>query len=332
MELSVVIPSYRSAGLVKRAIDSVIAEGVSPRNVIVVEDGVFDDTASVVAACPGTRLITLDRNRGAPHARNVGLQQVSTRCVMFLDADDYVENGLLRGLVGCLGDEGSDVAIGPWRYDGDGLRRDATRFPAALSNAEWIVGWTQLRFFPPCSVAWNTSSIRRLGGWDERLKKNQDGELMIRAFLRGLRVSVSHCGNGVYWQHASPHRVTGAKIDDFLHATALIFEQLEKWARSHAEGGFPQSYRVALGRYCCVTAWHAFANDRIESGMYWMAKARAYGFHAKGYNYKTRLLASCLGIRLSSKVRVRLEHSRAVWQRKVPKAQPHADVEAAAFP
>lgn len=332
MELSVVIPSYRSARLVKRAIDSAIAEGVPPQNIIVVEDGMFDDTARVVGTCQGVRLITLDSNLGAPHARNLGLEHVATRYVMFLDADDYVENGLLQGLVQVLEQEHSDVAIGPWRYDGDGLRRDRTRLPAKLSNAEWIFAWTQLRFFPPCSVAWNAESIRRLGGWDERLKKNQDGELMIRAFLKGLTVSVSDRGNGVYWQHASPHRVTSAKIDDLLHATALIFDQLERWAQSHAETEFPQNYRHALGRYCCVTAWHAFAYDRIESGLQWMAKARAYGFHAKGYNYKTRLLARCLGIRVSSKVRVRLEHSRAVLQRKVPRAQARADVEATAFP
>jgi glycosyltransferase involved in cell wall biosynthesis len=332
MELSVVIPCYRSARLVKRAIDSALAEGVSPGNIMVVEDGVFDDTVSVVSACQGVRLTSLDRNQGAPYARNLGLEHITTKYVMFLDADDYVENGLLRGLVDALEHEGTDVAIGPWRYDGEGLRRDQTRLPTKLSNAEWIIAWTRLRFFPPCSVVWNADSIRRLGGWDERLKKNQDGELMIRAFLKGAKVSISSCGNGVYWQHASPHRVTSAKVDDLLHATGLIFEQLEKWVSTQAEIDFPIHYRNELGRYCCVTAWHAFAYDRIESGRYWMAKARAYGFDARGYNYKTRFLAGCLGMRLSSKVRVRLEHSRAILQRKVPRAQVRADLEAVAIP
>lgn len=318
MELSVVIPSYRSSDLVKRAIDSAIAEGVAPGNIVVVEDGVFDDTARVVGACPGVRLITLETNQGAPHARNLGLADVTTPYVMFLDADDYVENGLLRGLVEALERDRSDVAMGPWRYDGDGHHSGALRVPQKLSNAEWILTWTQprLTFFPPCSVAWRADSIRRIGGWDERLKKNQDGELMIRAFLKGLAVSVTDRGNGVYWQHASPHRVTNARIDDFLHATAVIFAQLEAWAGSHAQQPFPESSRRALGRYCCVTAWHAFAHGRRQSGLEWMERARAYGFRRRGYNGKTSLLAAFLGVSLSSRVRVSLERSGALRKLK----------------
>lgn len=311
MELSVVIPSYRSAGLVRRAIDSALAEGVAPGNVIVVEDGVYDRTADVVRACPGVRLVTLPENRGAPHARNAGLENVRTRYVMFLDADDYVRDGLLRGLADVLAREGSDLAIGPWRYDGEGRGPGELRYPQALDNAEWIVAWTQPRmtFFPPCCVAWNADSLRRIGGWDGRLKKNQDGELMIRAFLRGLAVSVSHRGHGVYWQHASPHRVTNARIDDLLHATEIIVRQLDDWATPRDGQARPERHRSALGRYCCVTAWHAFAHDRRESGMQWMARARAYGFRGKGYNGKTALLATFLGVSLSSKARARFERS-----------------------
>lgn len=309
MELSVVIPSYKSDRLVRRAIESAIAEGVAPGNVIVVEDGAYDDTARVVAGCKGVRLVTLDRNRGAPHARNVGLGMVSTRYVMFLDADDYVENGLLPGLVQVLQREQSDVAIGPWRYYGEGLPLGVLRLPERRSNAEWIFSWTRLAFFPPCCVAWKADSLRRIGGWDERLKKNQDGELMIRAFLKGLNVSVSRVGQGVYWQHASPHRVTNAKIDDLLHATDIIFRQLEAWVDSHSKDEFPESSRNALGRYCCVTAWHAFAHDRKEIGRQWLEKARAYGFRNKGYNNKTTFLAAFLGVSLSSKARARFESS-----------------------
>lgn len=308
MELSVVIPSYRSADLIGRAIGSVLAEGIAPENVIVVEDGVFDRTADVVRSHEGVRLVSLQQNRGAPHARNTGLGQVSTRYVMFLDADDYVENGLLPGLVRALEEGAADVAMGPWRYDGEGFEHAPLRVPQRLATVEWISDWTQMRFFPPCCVAWNADALRRIGGWDERLRKNQDGELMIRAFLSGLEVAVSREGNGVYWQHGSPHRVTNARIDDFLHATGVIFSQLQAWADKQA-GSLPENDRKVLGRYCCVTAWHAFAHDRSRSGKEWLERARSCGFHSKGYNGKTAALANLLGIRLSSKIRFGLERA-----------------------
>ncbi|UGB38520.1 glycosyltransferase family 2 protein [Frateuria soli] len=305
MELSIVIPSYRSERTIKRTIDSAIAEGVPPGNIIVVEDGVFDDTARVVRACEGVQLVTLEKNRGAPAARNVGLDKVATEYVMFLDADDYVENGLLSGLVRVLEQENGDVAIGPWRYDGEGRPRGVARIPGKLSNDEWICHWVRPVFFPPCSVAWRTSSVRRIGAWDEQLRTNDDGEIMIRAFLKGLAVSVSSTGNGVYWQHPSPYRVSIAKIDDLLHATEVVFRQLEPWAGPGVRKDIRQSNRSALGRYCCVTAWNAFAHDRNEVGMKWRARARAYGFNARGYSYATSLLAAFLGIRLSSKLKDR---------------------------
>ena len=323
MELSVVIPAYRSAELIGRTIASVLAEGIAPDDIVVVEDGVFDRTADVVQRY-GARLVSLPQNRGAPYARNTGLRQVSTRYVMFLDADDYVENGLLRGLVQALDEGAADVAMGPWRYDGDGFERAPLRVPQPLGTTEWIAAWTQMRFFPPCCVAWNADSLRRIGGWDEQLKKNQDGELMVRAFLAGLKVAVSREGNGVYWQHGSPHRVTNARIDDFLHATSVIYGQLQTWADQQA-GNLSERDREMLGRYCCVTAWHAFAHDRNRSGIEWLERARACGFHSKGYNGKTAALATLLGIRLSSKIRFGLEragitHKINAWRRRASNA------------
>ena len=50
MDMSVVIPAYRSGHLVGRAVRSALDEGVDPHDIIVVEDGVTDDTADVVGA------------------------------------------------------------------------------------------------------------------------------------------------------------------------------------------------------------------------------------------------------------------------------------------
>ncbi|WP_424683477.1 glycosyltransferase family 2 protein [Frateuria sp. YIM B11624] len=311
MNLSVVIPAYRSERWVGRAIRSALAEGVADRNVIVVEDGVLDGTAQVVQAT-GARLTSLQRNGGAPHARNLGLAQVDTDYVMFLDADDYVENGLLAGLVGALERERADVAIGPWVYDGDGRERGMLRQPPALDNAERIFHWVMHAFFPPCCIAWRADAIRAIGGWDERLRKDQDGELVIRALIRDLKVAVSEQGNGVYWQHDSPHRVTKAQIKDVMYAADVVFAQLEGWVRSRIANGSAGDERVSLGRFCCKTAWVAYAYGDSAAGAKWSAKARELGFHNRGYNYRSALLASVLGIRISSRIKA---STRLVYRR-----------------
>lgn len=314
MDLSIVIPSYRSAEFVGRAIASALAEGVPPEHVIVVEDGVVDETASVVAAFEGVRLVTVRDNGGAPHARNLGLALVSTTYVMFLDADDYVENGLLRGLVEAASHSDSDLVIGPWVYEGEGRKRGIVRRPPDVPNDERIFHWLITAFFPPCCIAWKTESVRSIGAWDARLKKDQDGELMIRALVNGLRVGVSDAGNGVYWQHDSPFRVTRAKLDDVLYAAEVVFEQVEAWVSSHAEELMRNRLRVVLGRYCCKMAWVAFSYGGDDEGVRWVERARRFGFDSKGYNYRSSVLASFLGIRLASKIK---GHAGSLYRKRV---------------
>lgn len=304
IDLSVVIPSYRSERWVARAIGSVLAEGVAPDNVIVVEDGVFDGTADVVRA-HGVRLISLAQNGGAPRARNLGLAEVRTGHVMFLDADDYVENGLLAGLVEAMTQEDAQVAIGPWVYDGDGRERGVLRQPAVMDNGERIFHWMIHAFFPPCCIAWKTDGVRAIGGWDERLRKDQDGELMIRALISNLKVAVSEQGNGVYWQHDSPHRVTRAQIRDVMYSADIVFEQVERWVRRQRPRDGVNPYEKALGQACCKIAWVAFANGENALGARWSAKARSFGFGSKGYNTRSALLAAFLGIRMSSRLKAR---------------------------
>ncbi|MEI7035753.1 glycosyltransferase family 2 protein [Fulvimonas yonginensis] len=303
-KLSVVIPAYRSEQWVVRAIRSVLAEGAAPENVIVVEDGVFDGTAEVVRA-EGVRLLSTPQNRGAPRARNLGLAEVRTDYVMFLDADDYVEDGLLDGLVRALDNEGADVAIGPWVFDGEGRDRGMLRRPPHLDNGDRIFHWLIHAFFPPCCIAWRAEAVRAIGGWDERLRKDQDGELMIRALTGGLKVAVCEQGNGVYWQHDSPHRVTRAHIQDVMYAADIVFDRIERWVATQTDPAAISRYRHALGRVCCKTAWVAFAHGENALGARWSAKARAFGFDGKGYNARSSLLAAFLGMRISSRLKAR---------------------------
>ena len=311
-DLTIVIPSYRSERWVARAIGSALEEGALAQNLIVIEDGVFDGTANVVRGFEGVRLVSLEHNLGAPHARNLGLSMATTRYVMFLDVDDYVENGLLRGLVERLDQDHADLAIGPWRYDGTGSERRVLRVPVALDNGERIFRWKVSReFYPPCCVAWRAESLRAIGAWDEHLRKDQDGELVIRALTRGLRVAVSTAGNGVYWQHRSPHRVHHASSRHVMHAAEVTYRQIHDWVDACASPA-RERYRTELGRYCCKTAWIAYSRGDDEAGAQWSGRARKLGFSRRGYNTSSALLAALFGMRMSSRIKT---HGMSLYHR-----------------
>ncbi len=91
-QVSVVLPAYNSSHVLGRAIDSVIAQTVPTWELLVVDDGSTDDTATVLAQYRqelGDRLIVIrQRNGGAGTARNAGIDASSGEFIAFLDADD----------------------------------------------------------------------------------------------------------------------------------------------------------------------------------------------------------------------------------------------------
>src|SRR5437016_5112449 len=89
--ITTIIPAYRAAGTIGRALDSVFAQSCPPNEILVVDDGSPDDMAAAVR--PYGARVTLIRkaNGGAASARNLGLERARGELIAFLDADDYWE-------------------------------------------------------------------------------------------------------------------------------------------------------------------------------------------------------------------------------------------------
>lgn len=88
--VSVVIPTHRRPLLVKRAVQSALAQTLSQIEVIVVIDGPDQATREGLAAVDDPRLsvIELPTNQGCCAARNSGVAAAQARWVAYLDDDD----------------------------------------------------------------------------------------------------------------------------------------------------------------------------------------------------------------------------------------------------
>jgi glycosyltransferase involved in cell wall biosynthesis len=92
--VSVVIPCYRAASTIVRALNSVAAQSQIPYEVIVVDDASDDDTCKILRGLvkeygeSWLKVFFLEKNRGPASARNYGWEQASQPWVAFLDADD----------------------------------------------------------------------------------------------------------------------------------------------------------------------------------------------------------------------------------------------------
>jgi glycosyltransferase involved in cell wall biosynthesis len=92
--VSVIIPCYRCAKTLPRAIDSVAKQTLRPAQVILVDDGSGDETLEACYYLQATygsnwiNVIPLDTNQGVSFARNVAWDQATQAYIAFLDADD----------------------------------------------------------------------------------------------------------------------------------------------------------------------------------------------------------------------------------------------------
>lgn len=88
--VSVVIPTYQRPQLVKRAVESALKQTLNQIEVIVVIDGVHEETSKILATFEDTRLkvIELPTNQGSRAARNAGINAAVAEWIAFLDDDD----------------------------------------------------------------------------------------------------------------------------------------------------------------------------------------------------------------------------------------------------
>lgn len=92
--ISVVIPAYQAEKYISYTIRSAWAQTLPPDEIIVVDDGSTDRTASLAKAC-GARVIS-QKNGGVARARNVGVEAARNEWVALLDADDLWESEKLE--------------------------------------------------------------------------------------------------------------------------------------------------------------------------------------------------------------------------------------------
>lgn len=94
--ISVIIPLYNKERYIKRAICSVLNQSFGNFEIVVINDGSTDNSASIVESIDDTRIKLINqKNTGVSAARNKGIAESKYDFIAFLDADDeWKENHL----------------------------------------------------------------------------------------------------------------------------------------------------------------------------------------------------------------------------------------------
>ena len=111
--ISVIIPVHNGEAYLEKCIESIATQDYEELEILVINDGSTDATAEICSRLcmqyENLRVITLT-DLGVSVSRNRGLEQARGAYVMFVDADDRLRPGVLKGLYNILLETDSDMA------------------------------------------------------------------------------------------------------------------------------------------------------------------------------------------------------------------------------
>lgn len=183
-QVSVVIPALNAEGFVADAIRSVLAQTHAPVDIIVIDDGSTDGTASIARQFGVQVRCVSQPNRGLSSARNRGIKESSGEFVAFLDADDMWAPTKLEKQIALLG---NDPNIAVVHTDTCRLTQSTGRIDQFPANRQEFVGkcWIPLwhgNRIGVSSVLVRRSVLQEHGGFDEEIRRptTQDYDLWLR--------------------------------------------------------------------------------------------------------------------------------------------------------
>lgn len=263
--VSVCIPAYESAANLQETLDSVFTQEFEDFELVVVDDGSADATPEILAAQTDPRL------RAFRHAANVGqvvtvgdtIARARAPLVKFLDSDDLLHRDCLGTMVAAL-DAHPEATLAFSR------REISTEDPTDPRAIHWIDllgdltvnfdhlqevndGAALLREFLAASLAGNwiaepagvmarRADLLAVGGYQRRLRQNNDMDLWARLMARG---SVVFIERPLYTYRLGFSGVTGGTA-----ANAVPHWLDPLWIAEGLAGqeGFPEPEALAAAR------------------------------------------------------------------------------------
>lgn len=117
--LSIIVPCYNVEKYVERCVDSILNQKTTYSYILyLIDDGSTDGTYGVMSKYTNFSQIKVIRttNNGAGHARNMGLTEVNSQYVMFVDADDYLTCDCIEKLMTVAYLHNADIVEAGLRY------------------------------------------------------------------------------------------------------------------------------------------------------------------------------------------------------------------------
>ena len=237
-DISVIVPVYNAAATLDRCLGSLLHSRAQALEIICVNDGSTDDSASVLDTWAGKdpRIkVYTQANAGVSAARNLGLQHVTGRYLAFVDADDEVTPDYLKNLLTAAEQHKADVVVcGQQQHTTDGrFKSDSlpfTVFPE-LKPAELV-------HLPAgvCSHLYSVNALQTPVGIAQfplGIRYGEDTAFHFAQYPQCRRaVQIEENGYIIYYTAYSSNSKAAVLVFDMIQATAWLSNQYKLYPES----------------------------------------------------------------------------------------------------
>ncbi len=181
--ISVIIPCYNSKEYIARAIESVLSQTYKDYEIILVDNNSTDNTYNILLEYKTkySNLVNIfkEYKKGAPAARNKGLQEAKGDWLQFLDSDDELLPGKLSSQMAIAANSKADIIVGECYMYKTANNKTEVKIRGIETSNVWKALLTSKLGSTTCNL-WRKKSLLSAGGWNETKSSSQEYELMFR--------------------------------------------------------------------------------------------------------------------------------------------------------
>jgi GT2 family glycosyltransferase len=261
-KVAVVVPTWNSAALLPRLLDSLASQG-EPVELLAVDNGSRDGTVELLRE-RGIPHLTRAENTGFAAAVDLGVERTRAPFVMPLNADTEVEPGAVAALGAALAadqglggvaprilqleGEGRDVSAARLYSAGQALTRDGRAIEIGAGEAQGPGTLRGQEVFGLCGAAclWRREAFTELGGYDRGFFAfYEDVDLNVRALIAGWRFE--YVPTAVVWHLGNASWLAGAPRPGAWNARLVARNRIVTQARFMPLGSLPRILAVEVG-------------------------------------------------------------------------------------
>lgn len=269
--ISVVIPCFNAERYVCSAINSVLLQEWPEIEIIVIDDGSRDSSASVVSnTFPHVKLVR-QNNQGVAAARNKGIELALGEWIAFLDADDiWLPHKLAQQWAQLQSNPGVRMNYTAWEVwpSADSMPSEDIINALASSASDTKLwggpsGWIYPALLLDCEVWTSTVLVHRslfqeIGTFDTTLRIGEDYDLWLRA----SRVTpIMRVPYPLALYRAHPASITQS-CPTQNYKGIVIQRALDRWGFASPDGA--RANKLEVNKALALT-WSHFANANLSA-------------------------------------------------------------------